>query len=551
MTKRLILLLIAATFATYWPVLHFDFVNYDDPVNLERLRDAPFLSEPLLDKIWTEPHLGHYQPLVPTAWWTIASLARQPVALGSDQLGANFKGAAPGVVGLNAIYFHAASLLVHTTNGVLVFLLLGLFGITELAAFLGSLIFAFHPAQVESVAWVSAFGGLFCSFFFLCCAICFVRFGQLKKKDRKYRFYFASLGFFLAALLCKSLALVFPGIAIIISYAFFRKTLAKSIADALPFALLGALFISPLSAMQVDSHLPFWVPEPQRFWIALDSIRFYLGRIFTVSLGPLDYGRSPDWVLTQNGARAQLSLFLVWISLGTSLACWTAWHWKPKAWNKGYFKVLLCAGWFFLPLVPVTGLIPFLPQLFSTVADRYLYLSTFAIAAAAAFIVDGFSSRIHKLVLLALIVCLSFGLSFRARQQLFIWKDSITLYESTIRLNPRSWLAYNNLASYYEMRRSPMMIQNYLKSAEINFRVDPVLRVATMQAEMNQFDDAKINFERVLQAEPRNPLALNNLGMCYYLTGNKGKARSLIMETLQVIPNMPEALSLLRQIDGR
>src|SRR5262249_30621121 len=129
-----------ASLAAFRPVLHNEFVSWDDP---SVLLDNPHLGEAgIVRWAFSTTVMGHYQPLA----WTVWSIVK-----------AQF--------GMWPPAFHGLSLLVHTVNGILVYALMLQFTRDaalqprqrRAAALLAGLVFLLHPTAVESVAWASAF----------------------------------------------------------------------------------------------------------------------------------------------------------------------------------------------------------------------------------------------------------------------------------------------------------------------------------------------------------------------------------------------------------
>ena len=129
--------------------LSFGFV-WDD--NVSHLRSNPALMGNRPKEFWKKTYDGLYIPLSYTIWTFLAhtDLAK------SDSKDEVFK----------AMPFHFLNFSFHILNSILVLLLLFAFCGNNVAAFMGAAIFAVHPMQVESVAWISEFRGLLCAFFF-------------------------------------------------------------------------------------------------------------------------------------------------------------------------------------------------------------------------------------------------------------------------------------------------------------------------------------------------------------------------------------------------
>ncbi|MCD6459393.1 hypothetical protein J7L67_01845, partial [bacterium] len=82
--------------------------------------------------------------------------------------------------GLNPSGYHIENFFLHIFNAILVFFLFRIFFKNDKISFMGALLFAVHPVQIESVTWISSRGDLLYSFFTL---ICFIWFLKMAKKD--------------------------------------------------------------------------------------------------------------------------------------------------------------------------------------------------------------------------------------------------------------------------------------------------------------------------------------------------------------------------------
>src|SRR5262245_46904889 len=129
-------LLVAVTVAVFWPVLKFEFLNWDDRFHI---LDNPLFQPARLENArhyWSQPYMGLYIPLTYSVWTLIGSASMSPAV------------------------FHGANLLLHIGCVLLVFnIVRELIGAVWPAA-IGAAIFAVHPVQVETVAWVSGFRDL-------------------------------------------------------------------------------------------------------------------------------------------------------------------------------------------------------------------------------------------------------------------------------------------------------------------------------------------------------------------------------------------------------
>src|SRR6187551_3728178 len=121
----------------YWPVAAFEFLNWDDPWYV---LDNPLVkswSPSNLVAVATEPCSKNFAPL------TIFTLLVEHTAFG-----------------LWAGGYHIVNGLLHALNAVLVLFLVRQVTKSSLTAWLSAILFAVHPIQIETVAWVSSLKSL-------------------------------------------------------------------------------------------------------------------------------------------------------------------------------------------------------------------------------------------------------------------------------------------------------------------------------------------------------------------------------------------------------
>ena len=94
----------------------------------------------------------------------------------------------------------------HTANSVLVFLLLLMAGTGRRPAFIGALIFAVHPVQVGTVAWVAERKNLLAALFYVASVMLFLRYLSTERK----RYLWWVVLCFAASLLAKPSAVTLP-----------------------------------------------------------------------------------------------------------------------------------------------------------------------------------------------------------------------------------------------------------------------------------------------------------------------------------------------------
>ncbi len=142
--------------------------------------------------------------------------------------------------------FHTANLLFHLANVLLVFLLIRRLMRNDLAALIGSFVFAIHPLQVESIAWISELRGLFAAFLTFSSIHLYLNHVGNEESGRKVQswlYYCASLLIAVLAMLSKpsadTIGLFIVGAAWLCHY----KNNYTSVIEALPFLAAGSVLI--------------------------------------------------------------------------------------------------------------------------------------------------------------------------------------------------------------------------------------------------------------------------------------------------------------------
>lgn len=511
-------LLLAITLVVFQAVCRQPFVDWDDPLHTYQNPLLNPITPAHLWEFWLRPHAGHYVPVSYMLYAWLSTLAPYPglVATPSGDFSA-----------FNPRVFHTANLLLHLGNVWLVFTLLRRIVRRDWAAFGGALLFAVHPVQVESVAWVSELRGLLSNGFGLLALWQYLCYAQTSggpgEAARSRRHYGVALAAFGLALLSKPSAVTLPLMAFVLDWGVLRRPWRRVAVALLGWALL-ALPIAWLTrgAQPVPPNLmiPLW----QRPLIAGDALAFYLSKLLAPVRLAIDYGRTPAFVLNHpalwlTGAAPLLAVLLAWRRRGRS----------PY--------LLPALGLFIAALLPVLGFVPFIFQKFSTVADRYAYLALFGPALIAAWTLaqaKGKAVPVIYGVFLAACVCLSLS-------QIRVWNDSQALFSRSLVINPDSpWMQYNLANALRYQGRTEEAIPHY----EEALRLDPDYASAHCnlgQALADRGDKlgAVAHLREALRLKPDFPIAHLCLGL---QLADAGQTRAAIREWQETVRLWPENL---------
>ncbi len=212
-----ILAIVLATFIAYLPAMRGDFIWDDDAYVSE---NPLFQNLSGLGKIWslkliTKPdgqrcfnsYTPQYYPLVFSTFWLESSLWDQNNPRG----------------------FHIVNVLLHIANALLVWLICHRLGFQW--AYLAAVIFALHPVEVESVAWITERKNVLSGLFYLLALLSYLRFDESKRKA----FYFTALGCFVLALLSKTVTCTLPVILLLVLWLRHRRISWPDLFRLIPF----------------------------------------------------------------------------------------------------------------------------------------------------------------------------------------------------------------------------------------------------------------------------------------------------------------------------
>lgn len=424
------LLLVGIVLGIYGRTLSYQFLNWDDDIHVTANPHLVPLRGAGLARLWREPYENLYIPV--SYSWFAAEAWLSALWHGAD---------AP----LDPRVFHAGSLALHAGCVLAVFALLRRLVGRTWPAFLGAALFALHPLQVESVAWISEQRGLLSALLAIVALIGYLPREPTAGDAHRPARYAAATVCFALALLAKPSAVAVPLVAVAIDRGWYRQAwreVARRAAPWLALALVVAVFNK---WQQGDARLAFVAPPWSRPLLAGDALAFYLLKLaapiaaswefahLPAGLG-FDYGRFPERVLS--------------------------WPWVGVAWLVpcGVLALVVCSRWrqpwfaaasvFVAGLLPVLGFVPFLYQDISTVADRYLYLPMLGVSLALAHWFVRHPSWPGMLIAGLLLGAWSAA----SVQQAATWHDSVALYEHGLEVNPQSFVAQYGLGNYYRQR---------------------------------------------------------------------------------------------------
>ena len=407
--------------------------------------------------------------------------------------------------GLNTTGYHWVNLLLHVGNALLVWVVLARLKVP--GSWLAAAIFALHPVQVESVAWITERKNVLMGFFFLLTLLAWIAFAD-ERTRRRWIFYCLALICYVLALSAKATACTLPAALFLILWLQKRPITMGRLMQIVPFVVFG-IGMGLLAVWWEYYHqgtnrglFPFLSPI-ERILVASRAVWFYLSKLFWPSNLTFIY---PRW----NISPAHVVDY-IWLLAG--VAAGAAIYFLRRYVGRG---VEVAATFFVATLSPVLGFIMLFTFRYTFVADHYQYLACIGpIALASAGIVglcDKFAQYRTAIVSAAFLVVA--GLWTLTWRQAATYADIETLWRTTLARNPECWMAHTNLGLVLLQQgkiddgiahyRSALQMQPDSWDAEYN--------LGTALVAKGQVDEAIPHCERAVRMRPTDPDAQVSLG---------------------------------------
>jgi len=437
--------------------------------------------------------------------------------------------------GTNPTGYHITNILLHVINALLIWAVLKALSIP--GGFVAALLFALHPVNVESVAWISQRKGLLATLFFLLSILCYLRTERRDGRgddDHTARWYALSLALFVLAMLSKGSVAVLP--VLLLGIVWWRRPLTGGdLARTAPFFAVAAALVGVTIWFQArGGHETAETPALiERLLGAGAVVWFYLYKAVAPFRLAFIY---PQWDIQP----ANLAWWLPSIiALGVTAMLW----WYRSSWSR---PLLFAWGFFCVALAPVMGISRVTFMEFSLVADHYPYIALIAVVALAAAAWKtwreraGGSTRRAADALAVAVVLLLAVLTWR---QSGLYADSITLYRASLESSPTASMAHNNLsAEFFDAGQVSEAMEHARRALELKpdyAEAHNNLGNALSQAE--RIPEAIEHYRRALELKPTYVRAHNNLGSALAFTGHIEEGIVHFQEALRLDPDYDEA----------
>jgi tetratricopeptide (TPR) repeat protein len=473
--------------------------------------------------------------------------------------------------GFDTYSYHLVNLGIHLINVIVVYALILLCLGEPILAFLACLFFGLHPANTEAVTSLANRPDILCAGFYLLAFITYI----LGKNHCRQRWL--SYLFFALALLSKEMAFTLP--LILLGYE----------------VIFAGLPLWPKAAPMLGSAPEKWPPLGRLLRLYLPYLLIfgiYLGVRYAVlgSLGPRDisvYFGGVNWLVIVATMIVVLAWYLKILLWPYPLALDFYYiHKIPNAQSFWETRVivslsiilLLIAGlayltkkqpkqaffglFFFATLIPVSNVI--IPT-GSLMAERFLYLPMLGYTTLLAVLLHriffrrtaqprNLWRRIYAGLTVSAIIATIYGCVIYDRNR--DWQTEKSLWEDTLRKNPRDIIARNNLSVLYMGIRDYRNAERVLKEL---LEIDPnfytaYINLGNTYYSQGRYQDSFEAYSQALSIYPSSAEARHGLGQYYQATGDNAQAIEAYKTAITDNPSYEPPyfqLALLYQLTGK
>jgi Tfp pilus assembly protein PilF len=509
------LLLIVISFAVYFPVHHYPFTSYDDDVYV-------YKNQHVRSGI-TKRSVGWsfgFDDKDKTYW--------HPLTWLSHMLDVQLFGINPG-------RHHLTNLLFHMANTVLLFLVFSRMTAAIWPSALVAALFAVHPINVDSVAWIAERKNVLSSFFWMLTVLVYTVY--VKRPDI-WR-YGAVLLAFALGLLTKPMLVTLPFVLLLLDYwplgrIGFRPPRAERamrvILEKVPLLMLSGLSVVLSSAsVKGMGNVTSFISVPLSLRIANGLVSYvkYVAKL----LWPQNLAVFYPYPKMLPLGQVIGALILL---MGLSVLILRAMRDQPY----------LIVGWLWYlgTLIPVIGLVQV--GLWPAMADRWAYVPSIGIFIMIAWGAADLAAkwRYGKIGLAFTSALLGAALMIMTAVQVQYWADNVSLYEHAIDVTGDNYVAHNNLGVVLAEQKKPTAAkEQYTKAIQIkpNFATAH-FNLGVVLEENRRLAEALMHYAEAIRINPAYVEAHNNLANGLVVQGKITEAIEHYAYALKLNPDDPE-----------
>lgn len=553
----IIIALIVGILIVYWQLQYFDFIDYDDQTYItQNYQIQSGLTLKTIIYSFTDTRISNWHPL------TMLSHALDWQLFGNRSGG-----------------HHWTNLILHIFNTILLFLLLNAMTGAVWRSALVAALFAIHPINVESVAWVAERKNVLSTFFWFLTMLFYVWYCR-KPGWKRYVPVFLC---FILGLMSKPMPVTLPFVLLLMDYWPLNRLKINRGSDA------SATSEVPLKVKAVKWTVLLWEKIPLFMLTIISAVLTICAaksygtiahfgaiplskRIFNAAVSYVIYLEKMFWPVDLaifyplREISMQQAFLAAFFLFGITGICIRYYRKYPY----------LSVGWFWYlgTLVPVIGIVQVGSQ---AMADRYAYVTFIGLFIALAWLLaDLMRTRILQIIAIISMILVLAGLSITTFHQTAYWKNSFVLFEKALHITDKNFLAHvvlgnellkqdkvdegikhfmasininpQNPANYmglvglghaYSLKsRNEEAIAAFKQALAINPNLDEAYyRIGTVLSQLGRLDESITAYLNAIELYPNNPLYHISLGNSYIAQGNADGAIKEFQAVLRIQPS--------------
>ncbi len=518
-TKLIIsLFLVLLTFAVFYRLAGYDFVNFDDDLYVTA-------NSRVQRGLTLENFIWAFSSIEIANWHPITWLSHM-----SDIQ----------MHGLNPGAHHLTNVILHVANTLLVLIIFSrMTGFFWQSACLATL-FALHPLHVESVAWVAERKDVISTFFLLLTVWCYSRYAEHPDRAR----YLAVLLFFILGLLSKPMVVTLPFILLLLDFwplKRFRINAVLSVHQVQAQVDTRTHGISKSNQSDVLSKTTPVLPGQSIVYLVREKIPLFVlsaatcavtlfaqhssGTVLSLEVMPLT-ARVANSLISYVTYIVQM-IYPVRLAVFYPLATSVPW-WKIAgafciliaisylAWKTASKHPYILFGWLWYlgTLFPVIGIVQVGTQ---AMADRYTYVPLIGLFVSIVWGASDFAKtwRYGAAAITGGIMVILSVVTILTWVQISYWKNSVALFSHAIEVTSKNSLAHYNMASVLtDQNKIDEAIRHYNESVKLKPQhKEAHYNLGLLMAQKGDIDEAIKHFSNALQINNDYAQAHNNLGV--------------------------------------
>jgi tetratricopeptide (TPR) repeat protein len=453
--------------------------------------------------------------------------------------------------------YHGTNWLLHVGCALLIYAILRRLGMQAIAALLAALLWAVHPLQVESVAWISERKNVLSGLFFFAAFYVYLSYSETGRSST----FLVVVALYGLALLSKMNTVVLPAVCLAYEATFRFRIRRQDVIASLPLFALGGLVVAYNLAGNPIHATGYHGGSAIVTWLSSATVVFrYLG----AGIWPVDlrYG----YHVPLRGSLLDPVVLLSLLGIA-AIAASTFWMYRRR--RPETFWVL----WFWITLVPMLNIVPFR----SLMQDRYMYLPLLGPLALAATSLGALRSDALRRGAAAAAILAIVGCGVLTHRQVEVWDNSLALWKAwalhedhifgdlryVSREHPQkvAWLreviarepglatAHNNLGSLYVQEdRNAKALRHFERAAELDAEnAHILLNLGRAHAALGDYGSARPALERAAEIEPYHYVIRLNLARVYLRERDAPRARAQLEACARIKPHLVQRGRIRRE----